>query len=212
MTANTGAVTWANGATGKVGLISSANSLVGTTAEDRIGGGVYPLKNGHYVISSPNWNNGATADVGAVTWGNGVTGLTGTLSSGFSIVGSHANDRISDGGITALTNGNYVISSPYWDNGGAADVGAVTLATGSAPTSGVITSTNSLFGVSTGDFIGQRVVSLTNDNYVISNPYWNQGGLTDVGSVTLKNGNIGYIRKQHRLIQRHDMERYIEHL
>ena len=29
---------------------------------------------------------------------------------------------------------------------------------------------------------------------------------------SFKKWNIGYIRKQHRLIQRHDVERYIEHL
>ena len=28
--------------------------------------------------------------------------------------------------MTALTNGNYVVGSPYWDNGAVADAGAVT--------------------------------------------------------------------------------------
>ena len=34
-----------------------------------------------------------------------------------SLVGSTAGIRSATGGVTALTNGNYVVGSPYWDNG-----------------------------------------------------------------------------------------------
>ncbi len=50
-----GAVTWGNGTTGIVGAVSASNSLIGTTANDKIGsggsvsGGVVALSNGNYV-------------------------------------------------------------------------------------------------------------------------------------------------------------------
>jgi hypothetical protein len=34
------------------------------------------------------------------------------------LIGSHTGDRIGDGyGLTALTNGNYLVRSTEWDNG-----------------------------------------------------------------------------------------------
>ena len=51
-----GAVTWANGGTGLSGIVSPANSLVGTAAGDQIGGvdveGITVLTNGNYVVAS----------------------------------------------------------------------------------------------------------------------------------------------------------------
>ena len=40
-------------------------------------GGVTALSNGNYVVSSPNWTNGAAANAGAVTWGSGTAGVSG---------------------------------------------------------------------------------------------------------------------------------------
>lgn len=107
--ANVGAVTWGNGATGITGNVSIANSLIGTTAEDKIGSIIVPLANGHYVVASLKWDNGVATDAGAVTWGNGNTGVKGIVSTSNSLVGSLMNDWIGFDGITALTNGNYVI-------------------------------------------------------------------------------------------------------
>ena len=60
-----GAVTFGSGTTGVVGPVSAANSLVGTTANDRVGSfGVTPLEGGNYVVRSPDWDNGAATDVG----------------------------------------------------------------------------------------------------------------------------------------------------
>ncbi len=84
------------------------------------------LRNGNYVVDSPYWQAGG-AMVGAVTWGNGWTGTTGTVSAVNSLVGSTDFDEVGIGGVTALTNGNYVVSSPGWQNpngsGGAATWG-----------------------------------------------------------------------------------------
>ena len=45
-----------------------------------------------------------------------------------------ANDGVGGefNGVTALTNGNYVVSSPGWTNGAAASAGAVTWGSGTA--------------------------------------------------------------------------------
>ena len=46
-----------------------------------------------------------------MTWGSGTTGVSGVVSSGNSLAGSTASDQVGGSGITALTNGNYVVSS-----------------------------------------------------------------------------------------------------
>ena len=111
-----GAVYLFNGATGA--LIST---LTGSHANDNVGGygfnRVTALSNGNYVVSSPAWDNGSVVDAGAVTWGNGTLGVSGVVSVSNSLVGSTANDLVGTGDVTALTNGSYVVSSPYWDNG-----------------------------------------------------------------------------------------------
>ena len=112
------------------------------------------LTNGNYVVSSPYWDNGAVADAGAVTWGSGTTGVSGVVSSANSLVGSTANDKVGYGGVTALSNGNYVVMSRYWDNGAATDAGAATWGSGTSGVSGVVSSANSLVGSTAGDQLG----------------------------------------------------------
>lgn len=117
---NAGAVYLYNGATGA--LIST---LVGSTASDHVGStGVTALTNGNYVVHSSNWNGSR----GAATWGSGSTGVSGTISSSNSLVGSSASDQVGSQAVTALSNGNYVILSPQWDNGSVTNVGAATWA------------------------------------------------------------------------------------
>ncbi len=41
-------------------------------------------------------------------------------------------------GVTALSNGNYVVRSPYWDNGAATDAGAVTWGSGTTGCTGAV--------------------------------------------------------------------------
>ena len=185
---NEGAVTWGNGSTGTSGTVSSSNSLVGSTANDNVGSqGVTALSNGNYVVRSPNWD-GVAANVGAVTWGNGATGISGSVSSSNSLVGSTANDFVGNGGVIALSNGNYVVRSQNWD-GAAADVGAVTWGNGTTGISGAVSSSNSLIGSTNSDFVGGNgVTALSNGNYVVSSHSW---GSTDVGAITWGNGSTG---------------------
>jgi len=94
-----GAVTFGSGTTGVSGVVSAANSLVGSTSAtrysyrgntyyyggDQIGGnGFNELASGNYVVTSPNWN----MNRGAVTFGSGSTGVKGEVSPANSLVGT----------------------------------------------------------------------------------------------------------------------------
>ncbi len=70
-------------------------------------------------------------------------------------------------GITgdALTNGNYVVSSPYWDNGTVTDAGAVTWGSGTAGVSGVVSSANSLVGLTSNSGLSSVVVDNVNGTF-----------------------------------------------
>ncbi|WP_311272960.1 MBG domain-containing protein [Rhizobium sp. WCS2018Hpa-8] len=190
-----GAVTWGNGTGGTFGKVSASNSLVGTKANDEVGNGsVYALTNGNYVVRSTLWDNDSTANVGAVTWGDGTTGISGSISANNSLVGTTQNDQVGASGITALTNGNYVVSSRSWDNNSITDAGAVTWGNGTTGISGFVSETNSLVGTKSGDYVGNAAaIALTNGNYVVRSSYWDNGSVANVGAVTWGNGLIGTI-------------------
>jgi len=68
------------------------------------------------------------------------------------------NDHLGSDGVTALTNGNYVV-----------------------------TAANSLVGSTASDNVGsgsENVKALTNGNYVVTSTSWDNGVLVDVGAVT----------------------------
>ncbi len=186
-----GAVTWGSGRNGVRGVVSVLNSLVGASANDFVGW-VNVLANGHYVVTSPNWDNGSMVNAGAFTWCNGEIGSTGVVSGANSLVGSVANDQIGIGHAQALANGNYVIRSPLWDNGATINVGAVTWASGSGVLTGVVSAANSLVGQSANDWVGTNEVTVLPDgNYVVRAPTWDNDGLVDAGAVTWANGSNG---------------------
>ena len=189
---NAGAVTWGDGTTGITGTVSASNSLVGATADDGVGyGRATALSNGNYVVVSPLWINSGVSDAGAVTWGDGTTGITGTVSASNSLVGSQANDVVGYGGVTALTNGHYVVNSYRWANGGAAQAGATTWGDGTTGITGVVSTTNSLVGSTADDKVGYYVVALTNGNYVVDSYEWDNGGVLNAGAATWCDGTAG---------------------
>src|SRR5262249_4946445 len=159
--------TWCNGTTGLSGVISAANSLVGSSASDVVGGGsgggVTALSNGNYVVRSPQWDRGGgLTDVGAVTWCNGTTGVSGAVSITNSLVGCTVSDRIGADGVTALSNGNFVVASSSWDNGAIVNAGAATWCNGTTGVIGVVSAANSLVGSTTNDLVSsQGVTALT---------------------------------------------------
>src|SRR5438552_2725027 len=192
-----GAVTWCSATTGCNGVVSGSNSLIGGGAYDDVGSTVTALIDGNYVVNSPGWDNpsGSIVDAGAVTWCSATTGCKGVVSGSNSLVGGKANDQVGFS-VRALIDGNYVVSSPSWDNptGPVADVGAVTWGKGSGTTVGLVTSSNSLIGVTTSDQVGSRSVTpLTNGIYVVSSPSWDNPTepKVDVGAVTWGNGSGG---------------------
>lgn len=188
-----GAVTWGNGQGGTSGVVSAENSLVGTQQFDGVGGYVAPLANGNYVVLSSNWKNGSAARAGAITWGNGSVGTVGVVSVANSLVGTQIDDNVGDYGVTALSNGNYVVNSRQWKNGGTINnKGAVTWGNGQGGTVGAVSAVNSLIGTQeSGNFGSYPVFELPNGNYLVRNASWDNGAAQDVGAVTWCSGTTG---------------------
>jgi hypothetical protein len=197
-----GSVTWGNGGSGTVGVVSAQNSLVGTQIQDAVGrDDVAALINGNYVVVSSTWNNGSVHDAGAVTWGDGSAGVRGPVSPANSLVGSQPMDMVgygalglTEGGhVVALKNGNYVVASISWANGTVPGVGAVTWANGATGIRGPVGLSNSLVGSSEFDHVGTGITALANGNFVVSSPDWANGSISEVGAVTWVNGATGLI-------------------
>ena len=92
------------------------------------------------MVTSPFDDAGGT-NAGAVYLFNGFTGaLISTLR------GSSANENVGSG-VTALSNGNYVVTSPVWNNGAVNSAGAVTFGNGTTGVSGTVSAANSLLGM-----------------------------------------------------------------
>jgi hypothetical protein len=207
-----GAVTWMNTATGKLsdlssgGVVSAANSIVGSNDYDYVGYyGVNPLYNsGNAVLLNNYWNS----NTGAVTWINGSTGKLsdgistgGAISASNSLIGSAPGDYIGNYGYTELINGNLIVRSPYWSNGGAtANAGAATWMNGANGKlsdgflGGVVGAANSLVGSTAGDYVSQGGVwQLYNGaaagNAVVLSSNWNGG----MGAATWMNGGNGQL-------------------
>jgi hypothetical protein len=196
-----GAATWMNGTTGKdvngaTSHVNSSNSLVGSQAGDYVGNNITALSNGNYVVSTEYWDNGAVVDAGAATWMNGATGkdvngATGSVSSSNSLVGSQAGDYVGSN-ITALSNGNYVVGSFGWDNGAVMNAGAATWGNGLGGTVGAVSEVNSLVGSQTNDYVGiGRMIALSNGNYVVGSYNWDNGTVVNAGAATWMNGATG---------------------
>ena len=202
-----GAVTWGSGTAGVKGVVSADNSLVGSRANDQVGsgngtvtgaGGVVALSGGGYVVVSPSWSNGTMSRAGAVTFG-AAGGVRGPVSADNSLIGSRTNDVVGSGGMTVLTNGNYVVKSPNWANGTAAAAGAVTWGSGTGGVTGPVSEGNSLIGSRTGDQVGSGgtvsgaggVIALSGGGYVVVSPNWSNGAMTRAGAVTFGGGAGG---------------------
>ncbi len=164
---------------GQTGILISA--LVGSNAGDQVGSSsVTVLSSGNYVVGSPNWNGGR----GAVTWGSGVSGVSGAVSAANSLIGSNAGDQVGSFGVTVLSNGNYVVSSPSWNG----NRGAATWGNGTTGISGLVAASNSLVGSNAGDQVSSAGITvLSNGNYVVDSPNWNGTR----GAATWGNGTTG---------------------
>src|SRR5262249_3320306 len=136
--------------------------------------------NGNYVVRSDNWDGNR----GAVTWGSGTAGISGVVSVTNSLVGSNVNDKVGGNGVTTLSNGNYVVSSPFWNS----DQGAATWGSGTAGVSCAVSAANSLVGSNANDLLSHEgVTTLSNGNYVVRSLDWNGNR----GAATWGSGTAG---------------------
>ena len=184
---NRGAATWCHGFAGRTGRVGPANSLIGSSANDLVGsGGVTALKNGHYVVQSPNWSQPGRPAVGAATWCDGTKPTSAAVAPGTSLVGESAFDRVGDRCVV-LENGNYVVGSPDWDRGGTTNAGAATWCRGTGGPVGKVSIANSLVGRSPEDRVGVSINAISSDsNYVVSSDQWD-----NAGAVTWARGTTG---------------------
>lgn len=143
-------------------------------------GNVFVLSNGNYVIIDISYSEGPVTQVGAVYLYNGSTHqLISTLK------GSTTGDQIGNGGITRLSNGNFVVNSTIWNNGAIADAGAVTWCNGVTGLNGVVSSSNSLVGSTANDQVGNGgITPLSNGHYIVRSTNWDNGAAFDAGAIT----------------------------
>jgi len=183
-----GAATWVDADVGVSGIVSQANSLVGTNLYDFTFAKVFALTNGNYVVVSPKFDDpGIGADYGAVTWADGNVGLSGYISELNSLVGDGSNS-FSGGQIISLSNGNYVLHAPQWQSA----VGAAMWLDGSVALSGTFDPTKALVGGSVNDGgVSSSVTALANGNYVVAFPSWDNGAMANVGAVVWGDGSVG---------------------
>ncbi|CAN5618016.1 hypothetical protein BH11PSE7_BH11PSE7_19040 [soil metagenome] len=187
---NFGAWTWINSTTGASapgsGIISAANSLVGTAANDLLSASLSTSTSGRALLIAPRYGNGAGA---LASFTN--AGFAGTLDSGSALVGSSPTDNIGNYGSSYLTGNYYAIFSANW--GG--NKGAITVIDTTQALSGVVGSTNSLVGSATGDLVGNGTSSLrqfNNGKVMVFSSQWGggKGAFTVFDGVNLVKGTV----------------------
>lgn len=166
-----GAMTYYNKGTLN-GAFAAITSLVGSTANDRVGSnGIQSVGfNGASVLNSPNWNSNA----GAVSYlGDGDTSVTGAVSAANSIVGAKAGQQVGRDGVFTLSPNAYLVLSSRWTDNASANLGAITWvdATTGRPLdgNGVVSRANSLVGPVAGALYGERSSSTGTDVHALFN-------------------------------------------
>lgn len=107
-----------------VGFVSSANSLVGSHANDFVGNGSFnTLSTGNIILCSPNWNGNADA----LTFININDGRTGVSSGNDSLIGALPNDFIDSGGIGFMGGDRFLVRSPTASVNGIAGAGRINI-------------------------------------------------------------------------------------
>ncbi|AVP96997.1 hypothetical protein C7S18_07215 [Ahniella affigens] len=177
--AGAGAVTIVSGTTGMTGVVSEANSVVGSRLNDEVGIDGTALTNGNLVIAAPSWDSPTLANVGAVAWISGTPMTAFELSSSNALVGDQVDDFVGSHGVTALSNGNYVVKSNSWHGQRA----AFTWGAGNTGVRGVLTATNSWISPNDEPSNSTRVVTLPNGNYLAINAgYADYSGIIGFGN------------------------------
>jgi len=183
MPAIQGSFTWGDGNSGTVGMVSEKNSLVGiSTHAYSTPVNLVQLPNGNIVVNFPEWNNGR----GAVIFMAAGKPVVGKISAENSLIGANEFDRIGQGGIIVLTNGNYVFSSPEWSK----KKGAITWGDGNRGSTGLVTEKNSMTGINVKNIDNNLgLYALGNGNYVAHTTFYD----SEMDRVVWGNGTTGTI-------------------
>jgi hypothetical protein len=178
-----GAATWVDREGPRNGVVSAANSLVGSTETDSVGSNIVVLTNGNYLVATPQWSRDGVIYVGAVTWARGDTGITGAVSTQNSLVGDSERDRVGSA-VHPLSNGNAVVSSTGWHG-----LGAATWIDGATGRIDTVSAQNSLVGDVFLEGLGNVVAFNGTGNYLVMNQNWNE----HAGAVAWGNGHLGLV-------------------
>jgi len=178
---NAGSIMLINGTTGA----QIGTTIAGNNENDQIGGsGVVELSNGNFVVSSSNDDVGGLINAGSVMLISGVSGDR----IGPAISGDDQSDQFGSSGVTALSNGNFVVSSRNDDVTGLFNAGSVTLING---TTGAQIGARITGNDRTDQLGSSGIAALDNGNFVIASSNDDVGGLINAGSVMLMNGSNG---------------------
>jgi len=88
--------------------------------------------------------------------------------------------------LSALPNGNFVVTDSLYDDGANADVGAVHLYNGTT-----LALISTLKGSTPNDRVGVEIQVLSNGNFVVMSPYWDNGAADEAGAATLCSATTG---------------------
>ncbi|MEO8010056.1 MAG: hypothetical protein ABI650_00275, partial [Dokdonella sp.] len=160
--------------------------LAGPAGSGAFGQRVTLLPNGNFVVTDPLYDaTEGTIDVGAVH----LYRPDGSVI--YTVRGSHAGDNVGSGWVTVLANGNFIVTSPDWDNDGVFDAGAATWCDGASGANAIVSASNSLVGSGASNRVGAYAVALPNGHYVVVSYDWDSSSIIDAGAITWGNGTTG---------------------
>ena len=142
-------------AVGVHGVVSSSNSLVGSTEQDLI------LARVSHFATATGWSE---VRAGQTTLRQAWVPRPGSMPAhrswarltANSLVGTTAYDAVGTS-IAALNDGRYVVASPDWNSGGVSHAGAVTWVDPTGSRSGIVSADNSLVGFSANDAVDRTL-------------------------------------------------------
>ncbi len=185
-----GSVTHGSLQNGIVGEFDPLRSLWGSQANDQVGSQIFSLASGNALVGSSNWANGSVTRAGAITFYPASGSVSGPVGVHNSIVGNSQNDWLSTENITRLSGDRFVARFDFWDNGTAANVGALLLGLSDPNATGPLSEEIAELGSATSgvsqwvydSFRNQLVVARGSDGIVLFRP-----GLATVSAIQQPN-------------------------
>jgi hypothetical protein len=173
-----GSLVFVNGSTG-----AELTRAVGAQDQDMLGfEAPIDLGNGNFAAGSTTARLGANTSAGVAMLINGTTGAKIDT-----VRGAREDDFMHV--IAGLSNGNYLIGSPYYDKDGThADTGLVILKDG---LSGAEVAR--FEGATAGDQVGSRVFALSGARFAIISPFEDVSGVADRGTLRIVDGTSGTV-------------------